>query len=319
MKKRPSCPACGRAFRKGARVFVLVAGALERRIVCPECAQRGITIVVPDTSKGTRDALAPYAAHLYRIAKAYEGTERGEGLRQAADILAEGRAVQAGDRPRRELPVEVEPRVEVSTEAMLAIRAEEARGRPHERIDCWCGRKHPELATNGKHPSPSTTRSYNLTKCERTILTALVQKQGGPATRAELAILSGYSSESGGFGSALANLRASGAIVGRSSAISATAAGVTRAGVVEPLPRGSALLEYWCGRVGVCGSAILQTLATAYPGELSRDELAERTGYSAQSGGFGSALARLRTLTLVEGLAISRPLAQAVGLPSAEG
>jgi len=149
-------------------------------------------------------------------------------------------------------------------------------------------------------------------------LTALVQKHGGPASRAELAILSGYSIESGGFAKALATLRAAGHIVGKSSAISVTSGGVNAAGAVEPLPRGAELLEYWCGRVGPCGSAILQTLSTTYPRELARDELAERTGYSPQSGGFAKALAQLRTLELVEGLAISKPLAQAVGLPIGE-
>ena len=92
MKTRPACPGCGRAFRQGVRVFLAIAGALDRRIVCRECASRGFTIVIPETTKSVREVLAPFATHLHRLAKAYDGTERAEGLRQAADILAEGLA-----------------------------------------------------------------------------------------------------------------------------------------------------------------------------------------------------------------------------------
>ncbi len=46
---------------------------------------------------------------------------------------------------------------------------------------------------------------------------------------------------------------------------------------------------------------MLQILATAYPGELERDELAKRAGFSAGSGSFTEALAKLRKLDLITG------------------
>jgi hypothetical protein len=292
MKTRPACPACGRAFRQGARVFVAIAGSLERRIVCRECASRGLTVVIPEATKSVREVLAPFAAHLHRLAKAYDGTERAEGLRQAADILAEGRAV----------PVDGK-RAAVVSEVRSFIRRANAAADVVE----------PSPATSRKPTSPATTRSPALTKCERAILTALVQKDS-PATRAELAIRSGYSSESGGFAKALASLRSAHYLDGGARSLTLTQAGASAAGPVEPLPRGAELLEYWCGRVGACGAAILQTLSLVYPNELARDELAERTGYSAQSGGFAKALAHLRTLELIDGTSLSTALAGAAGL-----
>lgn len=47
--------------------------------------------------------------------------------------------------------------------------------------------------------------------------------------------------------------------------------------------------------------AILRLLLDAYPSALSKAEIAGRTGYSVNSGGFNGAVARLRTLELVSG------------------
>lgn len=39
----------------------------------------------------------------------------------------------------------------------------------------------------------------------------------------------------------------------------------------------------------------------SYPDSLSKEEVAARTGYEANGGGFNNALGRLRTLELVQG------------------
>jgi DNA helicase HerA-like ATPase len=49
-------------------------------------------------------------------------------------------------------------------------------------------------------------------------------------------------------------------------------------------------------------------LAAAYPDELSKEELAERTGYSLTSSSFGNALGKLRSLGLVVGFRASPDL-----------
>ena len=69
----------------------------------------------------------------------------------------------------------------------------------------------------------------------------------------------------------------------------------------EPRPTGRPLLDLWCSRLGKAERLILTALADAAPGTLTKQEVADRTGYAANGGGFGNALGRLRTLELVEG------------------
>jgi hypothetical protein len=45
----------------------------------------------------------------------------------------------------------------------------------------------------------------------------------------------------------------------------------------------------------------LETVTESYPDALSKEELAAKTGYEANGGGFNNALGRLRTLELVQG------------------
>lgn len=91
-----------------------------------------------------------------------------------------------------------------------------------------------------------------------------------------------------------------------------TAVGSKAIGTVAPLPKGKALLGYWCEKVGVCAGTLLETLAAEYPKSVDRDDLAEVNGYSPNSGSFGSALAELRALGLVVGTRASDELMEAV-------
>jgi hypothetical protein len=60
----------------------------------------------------------------------------------------------------------------------------------------------------------------------------------------------------------------------------------------------------------------LQIVVTAYPGELAREELAGRAGFSSGSGSFVAALAKLRKLDLLtrRGLRASETLMASVRL-----
>ena len=53
--------------------------------------------------------------------------------------------------------------------------------------------------------------------------------------------------------------------------------------------------------VGKAERLILETLTQAFPDRLSKEEVAARSGYEANGGGFNNALGRLRTLELVQG------------------
>ena len=79
----------------------------------------------------------------------------------------------------------------------------------------------------------------------------------------------------------------------------ATAAGLEALGPYEALPSGEALRQWWKERhLGKAERGILDVIAAAYPHGVPVEEIADRTGYSATSGGFRNALSRLRSLQL---------------------
>lgn len=135
----------------------------------------------------------------------------------------------------------------------------------------------------------------SLPPCERAILAALVMY--GPRTTKELAVLTRYSASSGGFGTALAYLRGENLIT-RTAPAEITQEGRKTIGHVEPLPSGKKLIEHWKEKLGPCEAAILDCLSDGT--RVSLEDLAEVTRYSPSSGGFGSALAKLRKLKLIE-------------------
>lgn len=144
--------------------------------------------------------------------------------------------------------------------------------------------------------APTTTGT--LPKAQRLILTVLAQQPG--RTAVQVALMTGYSHKSGGFRNALSSLRSAGHITGSgSSGMEATDEGLAALGDFEPLPTGAALLEWWKDKhLGKAERAIVDILAEDYPAPVPVTKIAERTGYSASSGGFRNALSRLRTLQI---------------------
>lgn len=151
------------------------------------------------------------------------------------------------------------------------------------------------------HPLPraeSTAPSGegNLPKAQRLVLTALAQQ--GTRTAVQVALLTSYSHKSGGFRNALSSLRSAGLIEGSgTSGMNITQAGLDALGHFEPLPTGDDLLEWWkTNHLGKAERAIVEVLRENAPSPVTVAEIAERTGYSAASGGFRNALSRLRSL-----------------------
>jgi hypothetical protein len=138
-----------------------------------------------------------------------------------------------------------------------------------------------------------------LSKAQRAILTVLAQFPEG-RTKLQVAILTGYSHNGGGFNNALGSLRTADFIT-RREPIQATPEGITALGNWEPLPEGPALISHWMGRLSKAESLALGALLDAWPASLTKAEIAERAGYSADGGGFNNALSRLRTLQLIDG------------------
>jgi hypothetical protein len=143
-----------------------------------------------------------------------------------------------------------------------------------------------------------------LTKSERKILVALAQA-GRQLTASQIGIRTGLSSTSGSFSQALADLRGAELIVGPSSSLVITNAGLETLGPFARLPEGAALFDYWCQKVGGSGAKIMQALRQRHRDaptkSVSAAELGELTGLSHTSGSFTQALADLRKLELIVG------------------
>jgi hypothetical protein len=273
---RVVCAGCGAPATKHARrrfgfAWVLSAAGLHKRLVCRDCASRSEPLVIALAAAHARTALVPYVAHLRRLAQAYElnADPRHVGLAQAADVLEGGRLEPAGE--------------------LVAARAEDTPSRP-------------EVPPPGR-PASATRVAGALSRIEQTILAVLASRESQPTSRIALAILSGYSAESGSYSTALGRLRAAGFVADRPGRLLViTADGKRAAGPVPAFPRGKALLSHWGERLGPYTETLLQIVTAAYPNELSRAELAARAGYSAASGNYSTALGRLRKLGLVRGL-----------------
>lgn len=138
-----------------------------------------------------------------------------------------------------------------------------------------------------------------LGKAERSILTVLAQH--GQRSVNQVAVIAGYSGNGGGFRNSLSSLRTKGFIEGRSD-LEITDEGAQALGDYDLLPTGSALAQWWKdNKLDKAQRAILEVLEEAYPTPIAVEEIAERTGYASNGGGFRNALSRLRSLELAEG------------------
>jgi hypothetical protein len=147
-------------------------------------------------------------------------------------------------------------------------------------------------------PVRSAASAEALSRPQMRVLEALAFWAGlgiSAPTRYQLAAAAGYSPTSGGFGNVIGSLRAAGYVEypgdGR--------AALTEAGhAVAPTPAGGRARD----RLKAVLSAPQAKVLDALPHDgspMSRETLADATGYSATSGGFGNLLGSLRSLGLV--------------------
>lgn len=148
-----------------------------------------------------------------------------------------------------------------------------------------------------KRPEIKQRGDGSLGRCDRAILTALAQYPYGRSSN-QVAVLTGYSGNSGGFNNSLSKLRSS-EFITRGNPMQITEAGLSALGHWEPLPTGDGLQQHWLNRSGKCEAAILGVLLKAYPEGMTSEEVAAHTGYAPSSGGFNNSLSKLRTLELI--------------------
>jgi uncharacterized protein len=200
------------------------------------------------------------------------------GLDEATSLLKNVTRTRLLPAPAAPAPTREQPRLVIVNNAVPAQRASPA----------------------AAQATPENTQGLKL--AARRILQCLAQYPGG-RSRAQLAIITGYSSTGGGFKNALSDLRTRELITSPHEGFFVlTPSGRALIGDrYERLPTGKKLLEQWLGEVKQCERAVLGVLFDSYPRTMDRADVARLTGYVASAGGFKNALGRLRTLELITG------------------
>jgi uncharacterized protein len=155
----------------------------------------------------------------------------------------------------------------------------QARGRPRLRVveapDSSLNHRPYRAARPANHRAASSEtldEPLKLASGERRILTALAQYPEG-RSKVQVAVLTGYAANGGGFNNYLGGLRSRGMIQGDGDRLTITEAGIQTLGSWKPLPAGSALIDYWRGRLGKAERLILETLTQVYPAPLTKAKL----------------------------------------------
>jgi len=163
----------------------------------------------------------------------------------------------------------------------------------------------PSAPLKRQHKMPTVPQGdTKLSACARSMLAVLAARYPSDTTTAQLSILTGYSITSSGFANSLSSLRVGGLAEGKKNNLAITAGGRQLVGKVEPLPKGKALLEYWCAKLDKCPRTLLTVIYDAghmRETAVTKEYIAEQSGYSESSSGFANGLSTLRTLELISG------------------
>lgn len=238
---------------------------------------RAIAHAVMVATKQYRELLSRDVQHFRDIAKL------GERIVTAADrqINAPAPKIPSGEIHRKELIQQPAP-VGVS--------------RPHT---------HPRPDIISKHHRGEDTSqdnsAINLKAGARKMLTILAQWHPEGKTRDELGALAGFAASGGTFGDYLSKLRLAGLIHENGHGIHITDDGLMQVGDIPPLPDSTGeLVGMWKSKFKAGVGRMLDVLVEAHPHALSREELGERSGFTAAGGTFGDYLSQLRRARLIE-------------------
>jgi uncharacterized protein len=151
-------------------------------------------------------------------------------------------------------------------------------------------------------PNPARTTD-GISRSQQRILDVLAWLEMvnvTPAAKAQVAGLAGQSPTSGGYFNNLGKLRSAGLIDYVNTMVVLTEAGRSAAQQPDQPPTNDQLHDEVVAKVSGSQGRILRELISVYPGDLSKDELAQRVGQSQTSGGYFNNLGRLRGLGFIE-------------------
>lgn len=142
----------------------------------------------------------------------------------------------------------------------------------------------------------------NIGRCEREIIKFLAMREGKFFNKTQVGVMTGYSSNSGGFNNALSRLNTIEYIRKQGSDI-----GINENKIQEIIAFLGAdykgndqnSLEQWLNKLGKCEREIYQHLLNNPEVKITKEELGGTTGYSHNSGGFNNAISKLNTLGLI--------------------
>jgi uncharacterized protein DUF87/helicase HerA-like protein len=136
---------------------------------------------------------------------------------------------------------------------------------------------------------------------ERRMLQVLARHAPLKVTRAQLGTLAKFTHTGGTFGAYFGTLKRHGLIAEAEGSVQITQAGLDELGTDMPAqPHTTAeLLAIWRTALRGGERKLLDELVASYPASLTREELGERTGYTASGGTFGAYLGTLRRNGLV--------------------
>ena len=160
-------------------------------------------------------------------------------------------------------------------------------------------------------PAPVPRREKSLVEVittgisgpEQRILDAIAWQESIGVVEPEqtaVAFLAGYTYGGGGFNNPKGSLRSKGLVDYRGNRIALTDEGRAAATAPETPLTTHALHQKVLERLPGPEQKLLRVLLDVYPNDISNENLATQSGYSAGSGGFNNPKGRLRTLGLVE-------------------
>lgn len=241
----------------------------------------------------------PIGEHIRKIASVYPG-ERGDGLRQAADIL-EAEVKRAGVDASLLFPMAI-ARAPVAGDAFTG-RLERALERLEELVaDLVAGvrdaprapRELPAILrdSSADEDLDEERASPQREKGERVVLTSIAQARG-EATRRWVAVLTGYKSRT--ITTYTSRLRSKGYL--SADDLVATEQGLAWLGAFAPLDTGRELRESWRAKLPLGERELLDEFMRAHPGSITHAELVDRTRFASRT--VTTYLSRLRSRQLI--------------------
>lgn len=261
-------------LRKRIKELERAVARAEQSAPAPEVQRVEVPILDDETKEATR----LYASALSAAAETFEA-----GLRDLADELLP--AVQEGAKIAKDLL------------AQLANSRQPPLATPTARKPAARAKPRPE-----RGPDPGTADAVSNPQQRILDRLAWLETVGlAPADKTQLALFVGASPTSGGYANNLGRLRSLGMIdYPQPGTVALTPEGRSVAATPDEPATAREMQQQVQGVVSNPQWSILEQLIELYPTDIAKDELAERIGVSATSGGYANNLGRLRTYGLID-------------------